>query len=142
MNEVKQYADRNPRALGQYYINHVSAMTKEGLHAKSDIAGELAFRDKRIDELEAELVRLREQKPAAYKLPVYPVRIVEYSDLNGCYAEGTVEPLYAEPKPEQLPAGLMQWIKWADYPINYSGNDYAQGYEDARAFVKSELEKR
>jgi hypothetical protein len=50
----KQYAERDASALdedGGYYIRHVSAMTKEGLHSKSDIAAELAFRDKQIDEL-------------------------------------------------------------------------------------------
>jgi hypothetical protein len=37
--------------LGGYYQRHVSAMTVEGLHEKSDIAAELAFRDWQIDEL-------------------------------------------------------------------------------------------
>ena len=50
----KQYAERDASALdeaGGYYIRHVSAMTKEGLHSKSDIAAELGFRDMRIDQL-------------------------------------------------------------------------------------------
>lgn len=47
----KQYDERNAMALGDYYGRHCHAMTVESLHAKSDIAAELAYRDKRIDEL-------------------------------------------------------------------------------------------
>jgi len=35
--------DRDNAALGKWYTDHVSAMTREGLHAKSDIAAELAL---------------------------------------------------------------------------------------------------
>jgi len=44
---------------GGHYCRHVSAMTREGLHAKSDIAAELAWRDSEIDRLRLELVRAR-----------------------------------------------------------------------------------
>lgn len=47
---MKHYAQRDIRALGQRYADHVSAMTAEGLHAKSAIAVELAWRDERIAE--------------------------------------------------------------------------------------------
>lgn len=40
-------------ALGEHYSRHVVAMTEEGLHAKSDIAAQLAWRDKQIEELKA-----------------------------------------------------------------------------------------
>lgn len=46
-----QYAPRDHRALGEHYLRHVSAMTGEGLHAKSDIAAELAWRDAEIERL-------------------------------------------------------------------------------------------
>lgn len=49
-----QYLERDAQALdeaGGYYTRHVCAMTRERLDAKSDIAAELAWRDKRIDEL-------------------------------------------------------------------------------------------
>jgi hypothetical protein len=36
--------------LEPYYLRHVSAMTSEALHSKSDIAAELAWRDARIVE--------------------------------------------------------------------------------------------
>lgn len=38
-----------------HYTAHVDAMTKEGLHSKSDIAAELAHRDAQIDKLEKAL---------------------------------------------------------------------------------------
>ncbi len=56
--EPKLYADRDIISLdkaGNFYSKHVSAMTREGLHSKSDIAAELAFRDYEIERLRAEL---------------------------------------------------------------------------------------
>jgi len=46
---------------GNYYCRHVSAMTKEALHSKSDIAAELGWRDMQIDQLKAENEQLREK---------------------------------------------------------------------------------
>ena len=40
---------------GGHYSRHVSAMTGEGLHSKSDIAAELAYRDHLIARLAAGL---------------------------------------------------------------------------------------
>lgn len=54
-SDMNQYAERDAMALdkaGNHYCRHVVAMTKEGLHSKSDIAAELGFRDARIAELE------------------------------------------------------------------------------------------
>ena len=58
MKEPKLYAQRDAYNLdcesgdvGNYYCNHISAMTREGLHSKSDIAAELAVRDAQIDYL-------------------------------------------------------------------------------------------
>ena len=54
----KYYAERDVDALdeqGGYYFRHVDAMTREGLHSKSQIAAELAFRDAEIDKLRKEL---------------------------------------------------------------------------------------
>jgi hypothetical protein len=47
------YPEHSARQLGQFYVDHVMAMTREKLHEKSDIAIQLAWRD-------AELRRLRE----------------------------------------------------------------------------------
>lgn len=61
---MSEYAERDAEALdaagGGLYCRHLNAMTAEGLHDKSDIAAELAFRDARIAELEAENKALRE----------------------------------------------------------------------------------
>lgn len=43
---------RDLRSLEPFYGMNVLAMTVEDLHEKSDIAAELAYRDKRIAELE------------------------------------------------------------------------------------------
>ena len=56
---MSEYADRDIIAQGEVYTKHVSAMTTEGLHDKSDIAAELAHRDIAIESLEAELEQLR-----------------------------------------------------------------------------------
>lgn len=53
----KHYAERDIMELdeiGNHYINHVSAMTSEKLHGKSDIAAELGYRDMLIEKLTAE----------------------------------------------------------------------------------------
>lgn len=55
---VNQYAERDAMQLdinGGYYSRHIQAMTREGLHSKSDIAAELAWRDQQIDQLKADL---------------------------------------------------------------------------------------
>lgn len=60
--EQAPYAERDIMALdreGGYYARHVFAMTKYGLHDKSDIAAELAWRDQQIATLRAELDELR-----------------------------------------------------------------------------------
>ena len=45
------YQKRDHVAQGQHYVRHVDAMTREGLHSKSHIAGELAARDIEIERL-------------------------------------------------------------------------------------------
>lgn len=48
----KLYADRDCEEMAKHFTAHMSAMTGEKLYTKSAIAAELAFRDKRIEELE------------------------------------------------------------------------------------------
>lgn len=60
----KLYAKRDLEVLdlrGHFYSNHVSAMTREGLESKSDIAAELAFRDLRISNLSYHIEQLQSQ---------------------------------------------------------------------------------
>ena len=52
----KEYTHQDhPWKLEPHYSKHVAAMTNERLHHKGDIAAELAWRDKRIEELVREL---------------------------------------------------------------------------------------
>lgn len=54
MSEDNLYADRDIFQLdidGNYYCRHVDRMTVEELHSKSDIAAELGWRDREIDNL-------------------------------------------------------------------------------------------
>lgn len=53
------YARRDHRALGDHYIRHVDHMTSEGLHSKSAIAAELAWRDSQIQKLQESVESLR-----------------------------------------------------------------------------------
>ena len=81
MPKKKLYAQRETDELDMY-LDHVLAMTAEDLNNKSAIAGELAFRDHKIAQLEAHagpdevdrfaanLERLAEQVP----LPRDPLR--------------------------------------------------------------------
>ena len=48
---MSEYAKRAVMEIVAHYAKHVQAMTAEGLHEKSDIAAELAWRDMMIDEL-------------------------------------------------------------------------------------------
>ena len=54
------YAERDIWELPMYE-EHVSAMTREGLHAKSAIAAELAYRDDVIAKQSARLAKLEEE---------------------------------------------------------------------------------
>lgn len=56
---VAEYPTLNPSDLEPYYARHVAAMTAEGLHAKADIAAQLAWRDQKLAELKVELLALR-----------------------------------------------------------------------------------
>jgi hypothetical protein len=56
--KMKQYAERDIENLdeeGNYYFRHIEAMSEEGLHSKSAIAAELAWRDRQIDIITAKL---------------------------------------------------------------------------------------
>jgi hypothetical protein len=55
---ARQYERRDIEALGEDYMRHLSAMTAERLHEKSDIAAELAFRDVEL-RTRAELAEVR-----------------------------------------------------------------------------------
>ncbi len=68
INDPKLYARRDHQALGEHYLKHLGAMTAEDLHAKSDIAAELAYRDAHIEHQERELAAARAELERAMKV--------------------------------------------------------------------------
>lgn len=63
------YPDYCPMKLdrdGNYYSRHVEAMTTENLHRKSDIAEQLAWRDREIDRLRADMAQIVGCLPGVY----------------------------------------------------------------------------
>lgn len=52
---MNEYYRRQLEKLEPHYSKHVSAMTGEKLHSKSDIAAELAWRDQKIERLKRKL---------------------------------------------------------------------------------------
>lgn len=61
---MNHYKKRDARELDPFFGEHMQAMTAEALYDKADIALELAFRDKRIAALEAELEQLGDGRPS------------------------------------------------------------------------------
>jgi len=59
------YPDLRPWDLEPHYTTHVGAMTTYGLHHKSDIALQLAFRDQRIERLDEECQQIDDAVEAA-----------------------------------------------------------------------------
>ncbi len=53
----KLYNTRDIESIWLHYTKHLTAMKKEGLHAKGDIAAELAHRERENAELKAEILR-------------------------------------------------------------------------------------
>jgi hypothetical protein len=52
------YPKQDHQKLGQHYLDHLWALTFENLHAKSEIAAQLAWRDQVIAEKQAQIDRL------------------------------------------------------------------------------------
>jgi hypothetical protein len=48
------YPPQDSESLGEHYFRHIGAMTSESLHSKTDIARQLAARDKMLAALWAE----------------------------------------------------------------------------------------
>ena len=78
----KLYADRDPIELGEFYTQHVQAMTSEGLHDKHEIAEELGYRDKLIADLESQLAQ-REWISVSERLPEESTNVCGYSEEYG-----------------------------------------------------------
>ena len=50
------YADRDPATFMAHFVLHLARMDVEGLHSKSAIASELAYRDAELERLQADLI--------------------------------------------------------------------------------------
>jgi len=75
----KIYAERDIIGMdskGGHYCRHISAMTREDLHSKSDIAAELGFRDMLIAALEAKCAEMAAEN-ASLKSALNPEEIPE-----------------------------------------------------------------
>ena len=57
---MSEYAKRAVMGIMAHYAKHVQAMTAEGLHEKSDIAAELAWRDAQLESCNTQLAELRD----------------------------------------------------------------------------------
>ena len=109
---AKHYAKRDHQAQGAYYVNHVSAMTGEGLHAKSAIAAELAHRDMEIDRLRAALAApaqpVAQQGMAYAALPEPALSDDLYcADMMRAFADAT-HALRVESRVESLAAAYCE----------------------------------
>tara|TARA_R110000851_G_scaffold33896_1_gene90355 strand:- start:2719 stop:3234 length:516 start_codon:yes stop_codon:yes gene_type:complete len=111
---ANQYAERDIMGLdkkGGHYSRHLSAMTSEGLHDKSDIAAELAYRDARIAQLEADC--------AAHKAAEeVQIALREKADEREAALAAHVESLH-----EALEQAL---IHWGPYCTEEEGIAYAE----------------
>lgn len=74
---MNQYKERDLIGLdkvGNYYIKHVAALTREDLRSKSGIAAELGYRDMIIDKLVnslSNLIDIVENRPDSHYLEVH-----------------------------------------------------------------------
>ncbi len=101
----KQYDERDAAALdkaGGYYIRHVSAMTGEGLHSKSDIAAELGYRDMLLDSLGtkvSELLTHRDELMASLQRLISSdphIEMITTSELEICANNEALTPTLRE----------------------------------------------
>lgn len=60
MSGSKQYGHYEKGVDSDSYIVHVSAMTSEKLHSKSEIAAELAYRDDQISRQRDALIKINQ----------------------------------------------------------------------------------
>jgi len=107
------YADRDVMELdrmGNFYCRHVSAMTREGLHDKSDIAAELAVRDAEISSLRAQVEELSKY-PEEAVTEESVLKAVYESGLHQ-YAPGVLRPIWKDGIDIDVPsASLMNFAR-------------------------------
>ena len=128
----KQYAERDASALdeaGGYYIRHVSAMTKEGLHSKSDIAAELGFRDMRIDQLNHRINQLLTERNAT-GLAIDHALNGDLPEQHGLLSRLQMLSLLATQRDELLEAleEVTEYAEMAMEQANKAGSEWEIGY--------------
>ncbi len=118
MSDKRLYPKLSPMDLEPHYCRHVGAMTSEGLHAKSDIAIQLAWRDKQISELRG----LLEECEDAVRFAADAAATAWFGEKSSRYAE-----LLAKIRAAQ--GGLRQQSSQRD-PAPEQQADDGQGGED------------
>lgn len=87
----RQYPDVDPRELEPEFSIHMLAMTAEGLHGKSEIAAQLALRDKRFLKLQSDMLENEaEERQAVVPSPLHlaavkvaeALLLVKYRDVS------------------------------------------------------------
>ena len=129
---TNQYAERDASELdeaGGYYIRHVSAMTKEGLHSKSDIAAELGFRDMRIDQLNHRINQLLTERNAT-GLAIDHALNGDLPEQRGLLSRLQMLSLLATQRDELLEAleEVTEYAEMAMEQANKAGSEWEIGY--------------
>lgn len=109
---VKLYAERDPEELEPYRMQHLMAMTAEGLHSKADIADELAYRDKCIAELDywKDCAQVSMQMKAG-KIQALEQRIAELEQQAKNYEENFEEKSFVRRRMNELNQTLAELNK-------------------------------
>jgi hypothetical protein len=127
MSEVKRYADRDIMQLdrdGNHYCNHVLSMTREGLHDKSDIAAELAFRDAELERVTAERDALRQTLENSYTAEDHERLVAKGQALNSKYIEKLEQRLTAADEREDALGILVPEAELALKALNVAVSVY------------------
>lgn len=82
MTDKKEYTERDIEEQGDFYMKHVSAMTGEKLHSKSDIAAELAHRDIKNNGLEKDFKELQHHNQVQNSLLRSAYQIADRDGIN------------------------------------------------------------
>lgn len=150
MSEARQYAERDLMGMddaGNHYCRHISAMTREGLDSKSDIAAELGWRDmqiaalqQKLDAAEAKLADLDKQDPIGYHSEDARAvfRVWPHADGKICV------PVYARPAPainiaELVPGEKSTDVDYAYYPLTKARHE---GWNACRVAILRNIEEQ
>lgn len=76
------YPSVDPEKLADHYVNHVSSMTGERLHAKSDIAEQLAYRDAQVEFLKGKLIEFMAGPNSSLRMDPAEARVEVETDLQ------------------------------------------------------------